>query len=78
MHDPTRSLVWQGQAFRFQRLPGSSTSGEAAVWAVSRRGEFIGTMRCNEGVTAEEFDVRGRDWLRELFGRQGLRPPVRP
>jgi hypothetical protein len=64
----TRSLTWQGEAFRFERLQARVKPSDSPQWAVSRRGEFIGTMPCEPEVTTEEFDVRCLGWLRELLG----------
>ena len=66
MRAGTRSLTWRGQAFRFQRL--SSDPQAEALWAVWRRGEFIGTMACSSEVTTKDFDLRGTRWLAELLG----------
>jgi hypothetical protein len=41
---------------------------ETPLWAVSRSGEFIGTMACPPEVTTKDFDVRGLRWLGELLG----------
>jgi hypothetical protein len=65
MRDGTRSLAWRGQAFRFQRL--ISDPQVDALWAVWRRGEFIGTMACSSEVTTKDFDLRGTRWLAELL-----------
>lgn len=51
----------------------AEAAGDLAVWAVSRGGEFIGTMPCSPEVTTKEFEVRGLSWLGELLG-----PPVDP
>jgi len=69
MRARSRSLTWRGQTFRFQYL--SSTlvpMSDTALWAVSRGGEFIGTMPCPPEVTTKDFDVRGMHWLAELLG----------
>jgi hypothetical protein len=66
MRAGSRLLSWGGQPFRFQRL--STDSEGDALWAVSRRGEFIGTMACSSEVTTKEFDMRGTRWLVELLG----------
>jgi hypothetical protein len=81
-----RSVTWQGQAFHFQRLqsdPSKNDSplNDSPLWAVYRRGEFIGTMRCSGEVTTKDFDVRSLRWLGELLGGSGGAkplPPVRP
>jgi hypothetical protein len=61
----TRTLPWHGELFRFQRMP-DRTTGDY-VWAVSRRGEFIGTMPAVPNETTKDFDVRSLDWVSELL-----------
>ena len=68
-----RSITWQGQAFHFQCMQPTEAGSDPVLWAVSRGGEFIGTMPCSPQVTTNEFDVRGLSWLGELLG-----PPVDP
>jgi hypothetical protein len=68
MRHRSRSITWQGQAFHFKRLQSEPSGGETPVWAVSRSGEFIGTMVCTPEVTTKDFDVRGLRWLGELLG----------
>jgi hypothetical protein len=68
-----RSITWHGQAFHFERMQPTQAAGDLAIWAVSRGGEFIGTMPCAPEVTTEEFEVRGLWWLGELLG-----PPIDP
>jgi hypothetical protein len=46
--------------FRLTSLP--------PVWAVSRRGEFIGTFPVAPEETTKEFEVRCAIWLEELLG----------
>ncbi len=70
----TRSFTWQGQPFRFQRL--HLTPAGEALWAVSRRGEFIGTMPCSAEITTKDFDVRSLLWLGELLGGSVGRLPI--
>jgi len=78
-----RSVTWQGQAFQFQRLqsdPSKNASplNDSPLWAVYRRGEFIGTMRCSGEVTTKDFDVRSLRWLGELLGGSGGAKPLAP
>jgi hypothetical protein len=68
MQQRSRSIIWRGQAFHFQCLRPEPSSGDTPVWAVSRSGEFIGTMACAAGVTTKDFDARGLRWLGELLG----------
>jgi hypothetical protein len=66
----TRSIVWHGETFRFQYLKPSDGKPDEPLWAVSRRGEFIGVMPCPTEVTTRDFDMRSAHWLWELLGRQ--------
>jgi hypothetical protein len=76
MRARSRSLTWRGQTFRFQYLSSTAVPrSDAALWAVSRAGEFIGTMPCSPEVTTKDFDLRGIHWLAELLGnRRADRP----
>lgn len=67
-----RSIQWAGHSFRFERLD-HPEQGVELTWAVSRRGEFIGTLRCPGEITTNEFDVRCQHWLTQL-----LTPQSRP
>jgi len=71
MHHYQRSITWQGQAFQFQRLESEGPDNDSPLWAVYRRGEFIGTMLCAGEVTTKDFDVRSLRWLGELLGGAG-------
>ena len=65
MRHKTRSVPWRGEQFYFERLP-ADTVGDF-VWAVSRRGEFIGTMPALPNETTKEFDLRSLRWVAELL-----------
>jgi hypothetical protein len=67
MRARSRSLSWHGQTFRFEYAP-TPQDARAPLWAVSRRGEFIGMMACSPEVTTKDFDIRGMRWLDELLG----------
>lgn len=67
MRYPTRSLAWHGEAFHFERIKPPQPYVKDSTWAVSRHGEFIGTMNCAEEITTSEFDRRCSQWLSELF-----------
>jgi hypothetical protein len=73
MRYPTRSITWQGQAFRFQCLQSNGSASAPPEWAVSRGREFIGMMPCSLEVTTKDFDVRCSRWLAELLGRETAR-----
>jgi hypothetical protein len=65
MHYKARSVPCQGELFHFERLPANSVGD--FVWAVSRRGEFIGTMPAIPNETTKEFDLRSLHWVAELL-----------
>jgi hypothetical protein len=65
MHYKNRSVPWQGELFHFERLPADSAGD--FFWAVSRRGEFIGTMPALPNETTKEFDLRSLRWVAELL-----------
>jgi hypothetical protein len=44
----------------------SPVTSSPPVWAVSRRGEFIGTLPCHPEETTKEFEIRCIAWLRDL------------
>ncbi|HYC32995.1 MAG TPA: hypothetical protein VEB59_11955 [Gemmatimonadales bacterium] len=64
MRHKHRTIPWQGELFYFQRM--TEESGEY-VWAVSRRGEFIGTMPAVANETTKDFDIRSLDWVADLL-----------
>ena len=65
----TRSILWHGETFRFQYLKPGEAKSDEPLWAVSRRGEFIGMMTCPPEVTTRDFDLRSVRWLWDLLGR---------
>lgn len=65
MRYKSRTVPWRGETFQFERLPQDATGD--FVWAVSRRGEFIGTMPAIANETTKEFDVRCTGWVAELL-----------
>ena len=68
MRHARRSVSYAGEPFRFERQNWESGS-QQVVWAVSHRGEFIGTMSTPTEITTRDFDVRSIQWLAELLGR---------
>ena len=63
-----RSLRYGGEPFSFERVDGWEASGKRVVWAVSRGGEFIGTVTIAEEITTKDFDVRCTRWLADVLG----------
>jgi hypothetical protein len=64
-----RSVEWQGERFNAQPLNSlSRVTSLPPLWAVSRRGEFIGTLPSRSEETTEEFEIRCLAWLRDLYG----------
>jgi hypothetical protein len=67
----TRHFVeWHGERYTVEPLPSLSTvtPAYADVWAVSRRGEFIGTISSDLQETEEEFKHRCARWMADLVG----------
>jgi hypothetical protein len=60
-------LTYRGELYHFERLTGPH-AGQAPLWAVMRRGEFIGTMIWNERESEQGFTARAIRWLDELYG----------
>ena len=63
-----RSLTYAGQPFNFDRIETWESGKNRLIWAVSRRGEFIGTLTSPEEITTKDFDLRCTRWLEELLG----------
>ena len=69
MRDIPRTVSWRSRHYRFERLsPRSRVTSLPPVWAVSRSGEFIGTMPCRLEESTKEFELRAMQWLGELLG----------
>ena len=66
---PTRHFVeWQGARFTAEPLKSPRVTSLPPVWAVSRGGEFIGTLPCRSEEITKESEVRCTGWLRDLYG----------
>jgi len=65
MRHKTRTIPWRGELFHFERLA-TDPAGDF-VWAVTRRGAFIGTMPAVANETTKDFDVRSIGWVAELL-----------
>jgi hypothetical protein len=63
-----RSVEWQGERYNAQPLKSLSRGTSLPpLWALSRGGEFIGTMPSRSDETTEEFEIRCLAWLRDLY-----------
>lgn len=61
-------VEWHGERYTVEPLKSlSRVTALSPVWAVFRRGEFIGTLPYRLNETPEELDVRCRSWLQELL-----------
>lgn len=63
-----RSVSYAGQPFNFERIETGESGKNRLIWAVSRRGEFIGTLTSPQEITTKDFDLRCIRWLAELLG----------
>jgi hypothetical protein len=62
-------VEWQGERYTAEPLKSLyRVTSLPAVWAVSRGGEFIGTLPCRQEETTKEFEIRCIAWLRDLYG----------
>src|SRR5690349_20454889 len=63
----TRVLDWCGIRYRFERMqPAVQPRHSEIEWAVSRQGEFPGTMRIPPGESTRDCELGAWHWLREL------------
>jgi hypothetical protein len=68
MREGPRTVKWRNEEFRFENLVGKGAWDDASpVWAVSRHGEFIGTMPRASEETTKEFELRSMCWLADLI-----------
>jgi hypothetical protein len=68
MRDGPRTIRWRDREFRFETFRGRDDwSDQSPMWAVSWRGEFIGTMPSSPKETTKEFELRCIHWLAELI-----------
>jgi hypothetical protein len=69
MHSGSRFVEWQGRRYTAEPLKSSyRVTTLPPVWALSRGGEFIGTMPCRPRESTKEFQIRCLTWLRDLYG----------
>jgi hypothetical protein len=67
MRHSGRWLTYRGELYHFERLAGPR-AGRVPLWAVMRRGEFIGTMIWHERENEQGFAVRAIRWLEDVYG----------
>jgi hypothetical protein len=68
MRDGPRTVRWRDREFCFEPFKGSDGwSDQSPEWAVSWRGEFIGTMPRAPEETTKEFELRSIHWLADLI-----------
>jgi hypothetical protein len=61
-------VEWHGERYTVEPLESlSRVTSLSPVWAVFRRGEFIGTLPYHLNETSEELEVRCRIWLQDLL-----------
>lgn len=75
---PARHFVeWHGEHYTVEPLKSMHrVTSLPPVLAVSRRGEFIGTLPYRADETPEDLEIRCVSWLRDLF--EALGPYVPP
>jgi hypothetical protein len=68
MRSTRRTLEWHGERYSVEPLNGNSgVPYLPPVWAVLRRGEFIGTLPLRQQETTKEFEARCTSWLKGLL-----------
>jgi hypothetical protein len=74
----TRHFVeWYGERYTVELLRSfSPVTMLSPVWAVSRRGEFVGTLPYKADETTELLENRCLRWLQDLLGVSA--PVARP
>jgi hypothetical protein len=66
-------VEWQGERYTVEPLRSRSrVTSLSPVWAVSRKGEFIGTLAYRVEESTKEFEVRCIAWLRDLLGQHRI------
>jgi len=70
MQSTRHSVEWKGTPYTADRLKTwTRLSSLPPLWAISRRGEFIGTLPYDAEETTKEFELRCANWLADLFGQ---------
>jgi hypothetical protein len=68
MRSARHIVEWHGEYYTVEPLKSlSRVTSLSPTWAVSRRGEFIGTLPYRLNETPEELAARCRIWLQELL-----------
>jgi hypothetical protein len=74
----TRHLVeWHGERYTIEPLKSiSRVTSLSPMWAVFRRGEFVGTLSYRQDEPEKELKARCAGWLQELMEPPRRRAPV--
>jgi hypothetical protein len=68
MRSASHLVEWQGERYTVEPLKSRSrVTSMSPIWAVSRRGEFIGTLAYKPDETPEDLKARCIKWLRDLL-----------
>jgi hypothetical protein len=68
MRSARHFVEWHGERYIVEPLKSfSRITALSPIWAVFRRGEFIGTLPYRLNETVEELEGRCTDWLTDLF-----------
>ena len=63
------TVEWQGESYTVEPLRSiSRVTVLSPLWAVFRRGEFIGTLAYRSNETPQELQTRCVHWLSDLLG----------
>jgi hypothetical protein len=69
MRSGSHCVEWQGRYYTAEPLKSQyRVTTLPPVWALSRGGEFIGTMPYRPRESLKEFQIRYLSWLRDLHG----------
>jgi hypothetical protein len=74
MRSARHIVEWHGERYTIEPLKSlSRVTSLSPVWAVSRRGEFIGTLPYRPNEAPQELEARCVSWLRDLLETRGPR-----
>ena len=68
MRSARHIVEWHGEYYTVETLKSlPRVTSQSPIWAVSRRGDFIGTLAYLQDETTKEFEVRCLSWLQDLL-----------